>query len=158
MVHTAVMTKPNSPRKTWMLIFSGERSNYCCSNPQGGNCYTNDIWALETATCTWVKRRLSAASGAPPRPRYGPTAWRNTHLGAVQITGGTCGAACGACGTCGHANDTFSAALAQPAGVSWAQTRQAGAGPPPRDRHTFVLIDGAVPRVLDWGEFVKGKD
>jgi hypothetical protein len=79
---------------------------------------------------------------SPPMDRWSAAG------GGVQITGGTCGAACGACG---HANDTFLLQLPE-GGPKWSTTRATGKGPPPRDRHCTVALTDT--KVLDWGGYV----
>jgi len=179
-----------------MFVLAGMTSDTC--NSSG---FTNDAYVLDTALFRWQKYTTDAGNGngsssIAPRRRYGPTGWWNGAAGGPQITGGTCGAACGACG---HANDTFvlraprpprpacpahlphgarcsapgcrecgvcpgtvcGCCAAQPPAAIWAQTATEGQGPPPRDRHTSVLIGGpgvATPHVLDWGGFVAAKD
>lgn len=80
-------------------VIGGQRDNYCS---QDG--FSNDVFALDTHNWSWTR---VFPSGTPPTRRYGHTAWSTPFApdeGGFQITGGTCGTACGACG---HANDTF---------------------------------------------------
>ena len=63
---------------------------------------TGILCIVAPQVCDWM-----FPSGTPPTRRYGHTAWSTPYApdeGGFQITGGTCGTACGACG---HANDTF---------------------------------------------------
>lgn len=149
MGHVAV----SPPGSGAVVVIGGQQDNFCAESG-----FSNDVHALDTLTWTWT--RLTPA-GVPPRPRYGHTAWWLSDAaapagGGVQITGGTCGTACGACL---HANDTFVLHLPNTtrerdwAGMRWVQTQQGGHGPSPRDRHTSVRTGRDGP-VLDYGGFV----
>ena len=151
MGHAAMISPPAKDGKRYMYVLSGTTANNCSESG-----FTNDAWALDTALFRWQKLDTSS-SVAPPRKRYGATGWWDPAANAPQITGGTCGSACGACG---HTNDTFVLHVSR--GVDptdtgkWEQTAATGAGPPPRDRHTSVLIGYPTPHILDWGGFVNG--
>ncbi len=141
MGHIAVLQQPHLLRR--MYVVAGQTSNNCSASG-----YQNDVHVLDLQTRAWS---VVTAAGKAPRRRYGPTGWWNAARSGVQITGGTCGAACGACG---HANDTFLLRLSasEPHVGSWEHTDTWGRGPPPRDRHCSVLL--APDEVLDWGGFV----
>ena len=133
--------QPDSSRQ--MYVIAGQTSNNCSASG-----FRNDAYVLDLQTRTW---NAVTTAGTAPRRRYGPTGWWNAALGGVQITGGTCGAACGACG---HANDTFLLRLSSsdPNAGTWEQTHTRGLGPPPRDRHCSVLL--TPDTVLDYAGFV----
>jgi hypothetical protein len=139
MGHVAVL----QPKTQRMYVVAGQTSNNCSAEG-----YQNDAYVLDLNTYAWAP---VTATGSAPRKRYGPSGWWNALSGGVQITGGTCGEACGACG---HANDTFTLALSgsKPDAGKWEPTNAQGRGPPPRDRHCSVLL--TEDTVVDWGGFV----
>jgi hypothetical protein len=141
MGHIAVLQQPQSSQL--MYVIAGQTSNNCSADG-----FQNDVHVLDLQTRTWS---VVTCAGKAPRRRYGPTGWWNAARNGVQITGGTCGAACGACG---HANDTFLLRLSasKPPVGTWEPTNTRGQGPPPRDRHCSVLLK--PDEVLDWGGFV----
>ena len=147
MGHAAMISPPAKNGKRYMYVLSGTTANNCSESG-----FTNNAYALDTTLFRWQK--LDTSSSVAPRKRYGATGWWDPAANAPQITGGTCGSACGACG---HTNDTFVLHVSH--GIArgkWEQTAATGSGPPPRDRHTSVLIGYPTPHILDWGGFVNG--
>ena len=143
MGHVSVL----QPSSDLMYVVAGQTCNSCA------DCYQNDAHVLDLQAWRWSK---VSTTGTAPRARYGPSGWWNHGASGVQITGGTCGEACGACG---HANDTFllqfSAVKSQRAAVpsgTWMRTNATGLGPPPRDRHCTVPLSATT--VLDFGGYV----
>ena len=79
----------NDPRgPPFLYVIGGQTDNYC---KQSG--FKNDVHALNIESWQWTS---ISPVGTPPTKCYGHTAWYSPYAGgSVQLTGGTCGAACG---------------------------------------------------------------